>query len=101
MGGALDAPKLLWRIGEREQFLAEADGQKKILGPVQDQRGRRDRADQQVVVERITKQRANRDEPVGGRRDVGDRRIGRVKQKRPNLVLSSERDSNACSTRVS
>ena len=100
MDGALDAPELLGRVGEGKQLLAKADGHDPIPGPVHHQRGRIDRADQQVVAERIAEQCANRDEPVCGRGDVGDRRIGRVEYERANLLARGERDRNPGSKRL-
>lgn len=45
MSGAFNTPKLFWRIGERKEFLAEAEGHNTILGSVYDQRRGLDRAD--------------------------------------------------------
>src|SRR3984957_18793925 len=74
MACAIDPPELLVWLGKREQFLAEADWDNWVLRPVHHKRRRVDRADQQVVVEWIAEQCANRDEPVCGGRDIRDRR---------------------------
>ena len=51
--------------------------------------------DEQVIAKRIAKQRPDRDKPVSRRRDVGDRRIGRIENERANLVARGDRDRDA------
>ena len=81
--------------GWRAQTVSRQSGLGRlVLRSVHHKRGRIDRADQQVVAERIAEQCANRDEPVCGRGDVGDRRIGRIEHERANLLARGERDRN-------